>query len=458
MTHFPRGLPAVRHAIGASLLGAALLSASAASAQPVARPTTPIDMHGAWRMHDGGIVALYRTASGDSGWRFVDFRNGASHRLYPRDALTFTSSDAWTGATPAIHRYALSLDANGRAAGLTLTRAGARARHGRRVAIREDSASFTSGGTTLVGKLISPATGRGPWPVVVYVHGSDSVPSIDRVWEPYLLAAHGVAMFVFDKRGTGGSGGRYTQLFTTLADDVVAATAWLRRQPHIDSTRIGLAGFSQGGWVAPLAASKDPGIRFMLVSYGMTMSVAEEDQLEAPLKLRAQGFTDTDVREFQELNGAIHRAAGRRFAEGWGEVEAAAARYRDRRWLTSLPGTQSWAGMILGMGIEQAKVVLPQMLLTYIDPFYNSVPTLESLDIPILWLIAGDDIEAPPAPTIAALAALRAKGKRIETRIFPRTDHGITEFSVKGTQRTTTRYAPAYAQTMADWISRQVRR
>nr|MCU0648487.1 alpha/beta fold hydrolase [Gemmatimonadaceae bacterium] len=276
----------VRQLAVAALLGAPVLSARTAAQPPVANAATPHDMHGAWRMRDGGIVALYRTEAGDSGWRFVDFRNGASHRLYARDASTFTSSDAWTGATPATRRYAISRDASGRAAGLTLTRAGSRARYGRRVAIREDSATFTSGGTTLVGKLIAPATGRGPWPAVIYVHGSDSVASVDRVWEPYLLAAHGVAMFVFDRRGTGRSGGRYTQLFTTLADDVVAAAAWVRQQPHIDSTRIGLAGFSQGGWVAPLAASRDRGIRFMLVSYGMTMSVAEEDQLEAPLKLR----------------------------------------------------------------------------------------------------------------------------------------------------------------------------
>jgi uncharacterized protein len=120
-------------------------------------------------------------------------------------------------------------------------------------------------------------------------------------------------------------------MFTTLADDVVAATRWLRQQPSVDTARIGLAGFSQGGWVAPLAASKDSGIRFVLVSYGMTMSVAEEDRLEAPLKLRQLGFSDADIREFEQLNAAIHRAAERSFADGWTNVEATVATYRDRR-------------------------------------------------------------------------------------------------------------------------------
>lgn len=196
--------------------------------------------------------------------------------------------------------------------------------------------------------------------MVVYVHGSDNTPSVDRVWEPYLLAAHGVAMLVFDKRGTGRSGGTYTQMFSTLSDDVVAAIQWLRTQPNVDTTRIGLAGFSQGGWVAPLAARKDPSIKFVLVAYGMTMSIAEEDQLEAPLKLRARGFADRDVAEFQELNAAIHQAATRRFAEGWSDAESAATKYRDRPWMKAVPELQSWASMLLGMGLDQAKVASTQ--------------------------------------------------------------------------------------------------
>ncbi len=445
--------------IARSLTVAALL-AVASLVRGQSAPTSPVgqDATGAWRMRDGGVVALYQTAPNDSGWRFVDFRSGASHQLFARDSVRFTSSDAWAGTTPASNTYTVSRDARGRATGLTVARAGAPARRGQRVALREDTASFTSGDVTLFGKLVRPATGTGPWPVVVYVHGSDNTPSVDRVWEPYLLAAHGVAMFVFDKRGTGRSGGTYTQMFSTLASDVVAATKWLRQQPAVDSTRIGLAGFSQGGWVAPLAASKDPGIRFVLVGYGMTMSVAEEDRLEAPLKLRERGFNDGDISEFEQLNAAIHRAAEQRFAAGWGEVETTVAKYRDRSWLTALPSMQTWAGVILGMGIEQAKVAMPAMLETFIDPFYDSVPTLEALDIPMLWLIAGDDIEAPPGPTIAALARLRSNGKKFQTKVFPHTDHGMTEFSMDGTHRSRTRYAPDYAPTMVRWIVEQVER
>jgi pimeloyl-ACP methyl ester carboxylesterase len=180
--------------------------------------------------------------------------------------------------------------------------------------------------------------------------------------------------------------------------------------------------------------------------------------MEAPLKLRERGFDESAIGEFQELNGAIHRAALRRFAEGWVDVEVAAAKYRDRPWMKALPEMQTWASMVLGMGIDQAKVAMPGMLQSFIDPFYNSVPTLERLDIPMLWLIAGDDIEAPPGPTIAALARLRSTGKNIQTKVFQGADHGMTEFTRVGTRRTPTRYTPQYASTMVGWIREQVRR
>jgi uncharacterized protein len=457
MTHAHRTLRHSCNAAAAMMLALSAACPSVLSAQPRTGPDTPNDIHGAWRMHDGGVVALYQSSPNDSGWRFVDFRSGASHQLSRRDAGSFASSDAWSGTTPARITYTVSRNSDRNAARLTVARAGAPVRRGTRIAIREETVSFSSGDVTLSGKIFFPGTGPGPWPVVIYVHGSDNTPSVDRVWEPYLMASSGVAMFVFDKRGTGRSGGTYTQMFSTLADDVVAATQFLRTRQGVDTTRIGLAGFSQGGWVAPLAASKDHGIRFVLVGYGMTMSIAEEDQLEAPLKLRERGFTDRDIGEFQELNGAIHRAAASRFADGWTDVEAAAAKYRDRPWMKALGEMQTWASMMLGMGLDRAKVAMPDMLRSFIDPFYNSIPTLATLNIPILWLIAGDDIEAPPGPTISALAKLRADGRNIETRIFPHSDHGMTEFTVQGGRRTPTRYAPEYAPTMIHWIRERVR-
>ena len=75
-----------------------------------------------------------------------------------------------------------------------------------------------------------------------------------------------IGAFVYDKRGSGGSSGRYTQKFLTLANDAIAALTEARR----------LAG-SQGGWVAPLAAKIEP-VDFVVVSFGLAVSPLDEDR------------------------------------------------------------------------------------------------------------------------------------------------------------------------------------
>lgn len=71
-------------------------------------------------------------------------------------------------------------------------------------------------------------------------------------------------MLAYGKRGVGGSTGEYTSIgpgnsvlmFDLLAADVIAAVEALRARKDIDARRIGLVGISQGGWIAPLAASR----------------------------------------------------------------------------------------------------------------------------------------------------------------------------------------------------------
>jgi uncharacterized protein len=60
-------------------------------------------------------------------------------------------------------------------------------------------------------------------PVVVLVHGSEYDSAIDSYALQRMFPAQGVGAFVYDKRGTGVSGGAYTQDFDVLADDAIAA-------------------------------------------------------------------------------------------------------------------------------------------------------------------------------------------------------------------------------------------
>jgi uncharacterized protein len=429
------------------------LCAAAQAQGPACEGGDSMQLGGAYRLADGKVVSIL--PSGANGhWRITHFDSGKSHHLHPTGALTFQSASDMDSETPVALRYQFSLGKNGLAVALTVKHNGQLPWTARKLNHREEPAVFDSNGTTLFGKLTLPAKAKPPFKTVLFVHGSDPVPSVGQEWLPHLLAANGIATLVFDKRGTGCSKGQYLQRFDVLSDDVVAAVSWLKTKAEVNQTHIGLAGFSQGGWVAPLAALKEPAIKFVVVGYGLAMSMADEDRLEAPLKLKEKGVDAAAIAEYEELNGALHQLARAGFKD-WRELEDKLDKFKDRAWFATAKGLPTWVGLTLQMGLTQAKVVAPPMFENFFQPFYEPVPTLEKLNIPMLWLIAEQDIEAPPEPTIAALKRLRQQGKPFATVIFPKSDHGMFEFEMRDGQRVKTKYADKYFATMLKWIKDQ---
>jgi uncharacterized protein len=76
------------------------------------------------------------------------------------------------------------------------------------------------------------------------------------------FARLGIATLIYDKRTEG-----YSQLersYALLADDAVAAVSALREDPGIETSAVGLWGLSEGGWVAPIAASGSADVAFVV--------------------------------------------------------------------------------------------------------------------------------------------------------------------------------------------------
>lgn len=123
----------------------------------------------------------------------------------------------------------------------------------------------------------------GPHPALVLVHGGG--PGFHWMYGELVraLAARGVAVLVADKDLTGY--GPVTRDFQRLADDAVAQVEWLRGQPGIDPGRVGVLGFSEGGWVGVRAALAERGPdRIVLVS-APVVSPLEETTLMAARRL-----------------------------------------------------------------------------------------------------------------------------------------------------------------------------
>ena len=133
--------------------------------------------------------------------------------------------------------------------------------------------TFLSRGTRLSGTLYYQS-GQQPGPAVVVLHGASSPSQLLPLYEhlKQILPPLGIAVFMYDRRGSGASGGGEGQYdFQILAEDGAAARNALTGNSHVDAARIGYWGISQGGWLALAAAAIDPKAAFVIsVSAPMT--------------------------------------------------------------------------------------------------------------------------------------------------------------------------------------------
>jgi uncharacterized protein len=429
------------------ILPAALLVLSTTACASTPKPS-PIA--GAYRFDDGRLMTVTQSDQEDS-FRYRDLDSGDTGRLYPSGGsggLAYHSGAGWAAEKPVVLNVHFRQDGE-RIGGLDWKPKGEAAIQATRVPLREEEIRFRNGDVGLYGKLVLPAEGDGPFPLVVLVHGSGREAATFTYHRQHQFPLEGVATFVYDKRGTGRSGGKFTTIFDVLAGDVLAAVSRLRSHPKIDPERIGLAGYSQGGWIAPLAASRDPRIKFVVVGYGMLESPAREEHLETLNAVRARGFGDAEVQKATEIVDAVDRIIRSNLTEGWKDLDALERKYRNEPWFGVL--RDYVAGTALRYPHWLMKIY-GRKKLSEISWYYDSFETMEKLNIPMLWVLGGKDTSAPNEVTIAELERLRAAGKPIDLKIYPTADHGIVEFEEKDGERVYTRYSPGYFELESAWV------
>ena len=246
--------------------------------------------------------------------------------------------------------------------------------------IQTKEVTFISEGVQLAGTLYQPQKAQA---AIVLVHGSGQTPRMTQFAER--LVKHNIAVLTYDKRGVGASGGVYAgpEVGTNnidavnlelLAKDAAAAVNILNEE--YKNLPIGLLGFSQAGWIIPLAAHENPLVDFMVLFSCPTITTLEQ--------LRFQFYTNGD-------------------AEFWTkhtQEEALDHMYND-------PDRYQF---------------------TTTDPKV----TLNNVSIPGLWIYGEQDIQIPAKLCIEHLNSLKAEGKPFEYILF--SDLGHSTASNKNTQ------------------------
>jgi len=391
---------------------------------------------GTYRFSDGGIVDIARSEGDTFRWRKFDGTTGVLHKK--RDG-SWTSTLGWTdhpdGHTASFtHCAASELEFDGKKAD--------------RIPFDTTDTMFEGRrGIKLAGRLVLPKT-NDPVPIVVLVHGAERDSARDSYALQRLLPAENVGAFVYDKRGTGGSAGKYTQDFDTLADDAVAAMREARRIAGRRCARIGYQGGSQGGWVVPIAATRAP-VDFVIVSFGLAVSIIDEDQEEVALEMRLKGHNQEEISKALEVASAAEAVFESGFTKGFERLDAVRAKYRNEPWYRDVHG--NYTHFILPYTAAEAREKFKNSLPG--TPFrYDPMPTLRAVNTPQLWILGEDDLEAPSAETSRRIKTLIVEGKPITLALFPHAEHGMTEYEIASNgERVSTRYAPGYFAMMRDF-------
>src|SRR6185437_2126242 len=232
---------------------------------------------GAYRLGDGSVVDVGPSEGAHLRWRRDD---GTTSKLTSQADGTWTSTLGWTDKPDGI-KVTFSDCARGH-----IDFGGKR---GQRIVFDVTNTHFKgAGGVMLAGRLVLPK-GNERVPIVVLIHGSEHESALDYYSLQRMFPAAGIGVFVYDKRGTGASGGQYTQQYLVLADDAIAAVNEAKRLAGRRASRIGYQGGSQGGWVAPLAAKISP-VDFVIVGFGLAVSPLDEDREAIAYDMQRQGY------------------------------------------------------------------------------------------------------------------------------------------------------------------------
>lgn len=176
------------------------------------------------------------------------------------------------------------------------------------IKFRNDAAGITLGGTVTIPQ------GDGPFPAVVLITGSGSQNRNEELMghKPFwviadYLSRNGIVVLRYDDRGVGQSqniSGPSTS--ADFATDANAAFNYLRTIPEVDASKIGLAGHSEGGLIAPIAASENNEIAF-IISLAGTGVTGEQILLRQNYDInKASGMSKKDLKALISMSRQLY--------------------------------------------------------------------------------------------------------------------------------------------------------
>ncbi len=325
------------------------------------------------------------------------------------------------------------------------------------------------GGHTMAGTFTRPADG-GPFPAVILISGSGPQDRNEALMghRPFLVLAdhltrRGIAVLRYDDRGVGQSTGAFATATTPdFASDALAAVAYLKTRDDVNPSAIGLAGHSEGGVVAPIAAAESDDVSYIVLMAGTGVNGERILYAQGALILRAGGATEDEIasnrarqeRIFEVLKsepdleraGQAIEAIIRASLETATDAELAQAGITD----------SASAETVIAAQVQQLNTPWFRYFLTY-----EPAETIEQVTVPVLAINGEKDLQVPYEENLREIEAALQRGgnTRYEIRAFPDLNH-LFQHSETGApseyQAIEETWSVEVMEVIADWILKTV--
>ena len=314
-----------------------------------------------------------------------------------------------------------------------------------------EEVTFHSGDVQLAGILVRPDT-PGPHPGVILFHGAGSNQPYTK-WNyrihTNVFLRQGFAVLSFTKRGAENSGIDYrTVTFQDLISDGVAAVNFLRSQPDINPDQIGLLGVSESGWFTPEIAQTAGDIAFIVNRVSPPLPWTTTVLYELENEAIEAGISEADIKEILALQARVYQF----YIDAAVDESVANGPERDEINTELAEMQKRHEDFLASALLEYDSNVYTVLASKYA---YDPYPFLTEIDVPMLYVMAGKDVNVPFDQSIALLEQLRDDfHKDITIEVYPDAGHDLVRwdwFPLEGF------YVPGYLDLIGTWAVKQIK-
>jgi pimeloyl-ACP methyl ester carboxylesterase len=399
--------------------------------------------------HTVGVDRFVLEDTGESVLLFSDYESGIVRRLFPVSDTEFAMGPGFNVKTPVELRVKFITNQQGAVTGLSLQPAVGSETFAKRIGLKEEPVTFRSGDATLQGTLMAPAT-TGRHPAIVLLHGSGPLTRYSFGPYPHFFNSLGLAVLIYDKRGTGASSGTRLDASTgTLMDpkrfypddlkkDALAALTLLQKREDINGKEIGFWGSSEGGMLAIEVAAESKGVAFIIDSSGFMTPLWETILYQSGAVWKDSGVPQRTIDQSVAFTKMWLQVA--KTGKGWDEFRRA-----------QQEGIENKKGVFFQSSREFASLEQMRWDWNHILTF-SPLPALKQVRCPVLAVYGEADRLTPVSVTVQNMRRALSGGgnKDFTIKVFPNAGHSLGEAPAGN------RMAPGVFDTLRSWLLKRL--